>query len=212
MTDFMDEDWLDELVSIGQRLHFPAGQIFHHAGEAISKIYLVVSGTVEIWHTSSDGKEVWLGSCTPGDVLGSTALISDELSAFDWLALSNIGLIAVSPDNFLSLADKRPEMVNSLYGRLSDLLNETRKAFILAQTKNAKQRIFHELLRLSDVMGMEPNQRVIRPNPIITDIARRSNTTRETVSRTVSQLCKSGVLKREPGAMLLLEPTKLEQD
>lgn len=212
MIDFIDEDWLDELVAIGQRQHFPAGQIFHHAGETVSKLYLVVSGTVEIWHTSSDGKEVWLGNCVPGDLLGSTALISDELSAFDWLALSNIGLIAVSPDNFLSHADKRPAMVNSLYNRLSHLLNETRKAFILAQTKDAKGRIYHELLRLSEVIGVEPNQRVIRPNPIITDIARRANTTRETVSRTVSQLCKLGVLKREPGALLLLEPTHLEQD
>jgi len=212
MMDFIDEDWLDELVEIGQRQYFPADHIFHHAGEVVSKLYLVVSGTVEIWHTSSDGKEVWLGNCTPGDMLGSTALISDELSAFDWLALSNIGLISVTPDNFLSLADKRPAMVNSLYNRLSHVLNETRKSFILAQTKDAKGRIYHELLRLSEMIGLEPNKRVIRPNPIITDIARRANTTRETVSRTVSQLCKSGVLKREPGALLLLEPSQLEQD
>jgi CRP-like cAMP-binding protein len=80
---------------------------------------------------------------------------------------------------------------------------------IEAYTLSAKGRICAELSRLSRVIGKAPDTRIIRPNPVFVDLAQRVNSTRETVSRTVSDLQKKGILAREPGAIIIKNPTRL---
>ena len=53
---------------------------------------------------------------------------------------------------------------------------------------------------------------IIRPNPIFIELAERVNSTRETVSRTVSELQKKGILAREPGAIIINDPDRLRQN
>jgi len=82
--------------------------------------------------------------------------------------------------------------------------------YVEALTMSAKGRVCAELMRLSDPIGISPTKRIVRPNPVFVDLALRINSTRETVSRTVSALQKDGVVSREAGAMLIERPAALK--
>ena len=63
---------------------------------------------------------------------------------------------------------------------------------------------------MSNPIGVDPDRHIVRPNPVFVDLALRINSTRETVSRTVSELQKKGIVSREPGALVIQSPEKLK--
>lgn len=208
-TDIVDEPWFDSLLSQGRRVHHPAGQIFHHSGNAIPTLSVIVSGQVELWHISEAGQEVWLGTCQSGDVIGTSVLIPQIIGEFDMVALTNIALLTLTEASFTAFSEREPQFSDAVMRRMAGVINQSRLSLIRSQTLPATGRIKNELLRLSDPIGIDLDKRIIRPNPVFADLARRAGTTRETVSRTVNALCKTGVLDRQPGALVLMDTTKL---
>lgn len=73
---------------------------------------------------------------------------------------------------------------------------------------SAPGRIYAEILRMSE-RSPAGQTRIIRPIPSLTAIALRVNTTRETVSRTVSGLERRGLLRRQDNAFELVDPDHL---
>jgi DNA-binding MarR family transcriptional regulator len=73
---------------------------------------------------------------------------------------------------------------------------------------SAPGRIYAEILRMS-VPSPDSQRRLIQPVPSLTALAVRVNTTRETVSRTVSDLEKRGLLQRVNDSFELVDPDQL---
>lgn len=209
IKEIVDEPWFDSLLSQGRRVHHPVGQIFHHSGDALPTLSVIISGQVELWHNSETGQEVWLGTCHSGDVIGTSVLIPQIIGEFDMVALTNIAVLTLSAARFAAFSEHEPQFAEAVTQRMAGVINQSRLALIRSQTLPATGRIKNELLRLSDPIGIDPDKRIIRPNPVFADLARRAGTTRETVSRTVNALCKTGVLDRQPGALVLKDATKL---
>ena len=57
---------------------------------------------------------------------------------------------------------------------------------------------------------LDENTAEIIPSPTHLDIANRISTHREAVSREISDLTKSGILKRTDGKLIVLDVSKLE--
>jgi len=100
----------------------------------------------------------------------------------------------LAKENGLSLT-----LHNDLVIKLDHMTSRLIEAFSLS----AKGRVCAELSRLSRVIGILPERLIIRPSPVFVELAERVNSTRETVSRTVSELQKKGILKREAGALIM---------
>jgi CRP-like cAMP-binding protein len=90
---------------------------------------------------------------------------------------------------------------------LSKRLATMRRRMVEAAMLSATGRIAAELLRRS---AAGPD-RTIRPMPVFSDLATAVQSTRETVSRTVSQLEKRGVLLRVDGGLKVVAPHRLEE-
>ena len=69
-------------------------------------------------------------------------------------------------------------------------------------------RPYAEILRMSE-SSQAGRTRIIQPIPSLTAIALRVNTTRETVSRTISGLERRGMLRRRKNAFELVDPDHL---
>jgi CRP/FNR family cyclic AMP-dependent transcriptional regulator len=90
---------------------------------------------------------------------------------------------------------------------LSGRLTTMRRRMVEAAMLSATGRIAAELLRRAGTS----DDRTIRPMPVFSDLAVTVQSTRETVSRTVSQLEKRGVLKRVEGGLQVVAPHRLEE-
>lgn len=86
-------------------------------------------------------------------------------------------------------------------------IESLRRRMVEAALLSATGRIAAELLRQS--RGMP--ERTIRPMPVFSELAVQVQSTRETVSRTVSQWEKRGLVKRVEGGLQVVAPHRLEE-
>lgn len=90
---------------------------------------------------------------------------------------------------------------------LSLRLITMRRRMVEAAMLSATGRVAAELLRRA---GRDPD-RVIRPMPVFAELAITVQSTRETVSRTVSQWEKRGLVLRIEGGLQIVAPHRLEE-
>ena len=76
-------------------------------------------------------------------------------------------------------------------------------------TLSAINRVHAELLRLAVIDDDDDNMAIITPILTHSDIAARASTTRETVSRVLSNLARIRVLEREQKALKVLDVDRL---
>ena len=77
-------------------------------------------------------------------------------------------------------------------------------------TLGAFQRVYLELLRLSHADPDDPAALVIDPMPGQKDIAGQASTTRETVTRAISQLAADGIVERKKKRLRIVDRRRFD--
>jgi DNA-binding MarR family transcriptional regulator len=72
---------------------------------------------------------------------------------------------------------------------------------------SAVGRVHAELLRLA----RQSADLTIRPGPVLSDLALRVSTTRETASRAVNALERRGIIRRDADTLVVVAPHRLEE-
>jgi CRP-like cAMP-binding protein len=201
--------WYETVPNQTVNRQFKTGDVIALQGEESQKIGYILSGRAKAVAFSEKGEATWVGYFKAGDFFGHTALLSENASHFEIIAETNVETIFVTAGKMIVLLDEHESLSLEIAKDLALRLDQMTNRMIEAYTLSAKGRICAELSRLSRVIGKAPDTRIIRPNPVFVDLAQRVNSTRETVSRTVSDLQKKGILAREPGAIIIKNPTRL---
>jgi len=201
--------WFDSLTNQTTSQRFSAGSVIALQGEEASKIGYIVSGRAKAVSYSENGEATWVGYFNVNDFFGHTALLSENPPHFEIIAETDVDVLFVTTAKMNSLLAEHDTLGLDIAKDLARRLDQMTRRLIEAYTLSAKGRICAELSRLSRVIGKAPDTRIIRPNPVFVDLAERVNSTRETVSRTVSDLQKKGILAREPGAIIIKNPNRL---
>lgn len=217
MADFTQSDWYGALYK-----HSTAKTLL--AGEAISfeqnspsdgprsedVVGIILSGHAHALSYSENGEETWLGEHRPGQFIGLMPLLSHGHVKFDIRAEEDMVLRVISQARMRSLLSEHAALGTYIAQDFASRLDDALLSLIDTHTLSVKGRICIELLRLSVPIGLEPDKQIIRPSPVFVDLARRINSTRETVSRTVNELKRMGVISREPGALVIQNPQQLK--
>lgn len=205
---------MNDLESIflrsGRRTVFKKYDTVFFQGEAAEQVGLITNGRLEAKAYSVNGEETWLGQFKVGDLIGHVSLFSKSELRFNFICATPVTIIFMKSSTLTQLFNKDPILAQGVVQDLAIKLDTLTMRLIEAYTLSAKGRICAELIRMSARIGKEPDKAVIRPNPVFVDLALRVNSTRETVSRSISQLQKAGILSREPGAILIHNPEALK--
>lgn len=190
---------------------YDAGSVIALQGEPAEQIGYVMSGRAKAISFAKSGETTWVGYFQTGDFFGHTALLSKGSPPFEIVAETPVKVLFVSTKTMEQLLSEQTGLSLEIAKDLARRLDHMTHRLIEAFTLSARGRVCAELSRLSRVIGIAPDTRIIRPNPIFVDVAERVNSTRETVSRTVSELQKKGILAREPGAIIINHPERLKE-
>lgn len=188
---------------------YDAESVIALQGEDAQKIGYILSGRAKAVSFSENGEATWVGYFEAGDFFGHTTLLSENPPPFEIIAETDVKVLFVTATTMKELLSKQENLSLEIAKDLASRLDQMTHRLIEAFTLSAKGRICAELTRLSRVIGIAPDTRIIRPNPVFVELAERVNSTRETVSRTVSDLQKKGILAREPGAIIITHPDRL---
>ncbi|MDF1859182.1 MAG: cyclic nucleotide-binding domain-containing protein [Verrucomicrobiales bacterium] len=100
-------------------LHVKAGNTIIEEGAESNKMYVILEGSVEIWH---NGKA--LMSETEGDIFGELSLVDHELASASVVATSDTKLAAIDEKRFQFLVQQHPYFAISVMQKMSDRIRK----------------------------------------------------------------------------------------
>lgn len=203
MGNVTEKSWFELLSSHSVEVVHKPGESFSLQGDVLGTVGYVISGEANAISYSIDGDETWLGEFRPGEFIGLMSLFSPEISNFEIRVKSELVVRSLSHEKIRTLIRQDTSLCEAIAEDLARRLKTSVSDLINIHTLSIKGRICSELMRLSLPIGVDPDRHIIRPSPVFVDLARRLNSTRETVSRTVSELQKKGVISRHPGALIV---------
>jgi thioredoxin reductase (NADPH) len=126
MFPVLSEAEIDRIRRFGELRRFPAGELLFHAGEAVSGMYVILSGRVGIVPRDGLGQTVPVGAfaeligapleemteVVPGEVIAEIGQLSGraDLANYDARAVGDVEAIVVAPESLRSLLVAEAEL------------------------------------------------------------------------------------------------------
>jgi CRP-like cAMP-binding protein len=195
------------LQAIARRLvlqRHAAGSTVFAQNDDTHDVYLVLSGHLRVTSYSKNGREWVMHDLHPGDIVGELAAIDGGPRSSTLVAVTDAQLGRLEPGAFRTLMEEHPAFAMAVTIQLVELLRKLQLRMQLWMAP-VPTRICAELLRLASFNRVGDNSARLAPAPRHLDIANRVNTHREAVSRTISELQRLKVLRRDQDALLVLD-------
>jgi CRP/FNR family nitrogen fixation transcriptional regulator len=170
-------------------------------GEPAEYLYRVVSGAVRISKLLSDGRRQIGAFYMPGSIFG---LEAEDEHHFSAEAVVDCIILVVKRSAFLAEAARDGAMLTELWTETMMHLQRAQDHMLLLGRKNAQERIAAFLL---DMAGRLPQQGAVELPMSRQDIADYLGLTIETVSRTLTQMERDGIISIPVSRRILLTDT-----
>ena len=185
--------------------------------DSVQALYLIATGSVQVYMTGVDGRETILSFLERGDFFGEMSLIDGEPRSASVRTTTDATLLVIHRDSFLSLIRKSPEIAMGLLSELCKRLRKANKQIGSLSTMSVSGRVAGTLLNLMQERGMRIRTdngnmvTVIHNRPTQQQLADMSGTTRETVSRICSLLVKTNAIAMTGKDIVIFDEDALQE-
>ena len=184
---------------------------------SMKALYLIASGTVQVYMTGVDGRETILSFLERGDFFGEMSLIDGEPRSASVRTVTDAQLMIIHREPFLTLIRQTPEIAMSILSEMSKRLRKANKQIGSLSTMSVSGRVAGTLLNLMEERGMRIHTdngqmvTVIHNRPTQQQLADMSGTTRETVSRICSLLVKANAIAMTGKDIVIFDESALQE-
>jgi CRP-like cAMP-binding protein len=198
---------LQALAASASSRSFTRGAIVATEGSPAPAVVLVARGRLRAVRRAASGREITVEIFRPGDLLADAALTPEAPLANDWEAAETISLLMIPRAALLAYVRAVPEVAVALSAQLLGRVERAKELAVALALSDVEARVVAALVGLGRQDGADgPEGLLIRQRPTQQEIANQIGACRETVSRTVSDLVKRGLLTPR-GRSLLLAPS-----
>ena len=200
---------LPELELLGRtavRLRKAPGSVLVSEGQAPDGLYIVLRGRVNLLRAADGGRDLILAALGPGEVFGEACAFPGVPMSTTAVAAVQSELLRVSPDALVDHLRREPETVLRLMRLQGDKLREVEAVASGLALCDVEERLRRTLARLARRQGRRGPASVgwiLAPVPTQSELARMVGSCRETVSRTLSAMARSGLVSASGRRMLL---------
>jgi CRP/FNR family cyclic AMP-dependent transcriptional regulator len=174
-------------------------------GERASEVFLLLAGEAHALFAAANGQEMRLHVHQPGDLFGEAGVLTGEAAGESVVAVCDSATAAFGSGDFVLLVETHACIGLALSRRLIARQAAMTRRLTEQSILSATGRICAELAR----QGRAGNGR-IAPVPVLSDLARELQTTRETVSRTLGDLKRRGIIRQDGDALVLVAARMLD--
>jgi CRP/FNR family cyclic AMP-dependent transcriptional regulator len=206
----VSDERLADLASRTRWQIHAAGETVMDVGDTTNEVFIVAAGAVRVVFRTAFGYESVLNDLGVGDFFGELAAIDNGQRSANVTALLNTRLCVIPGAAFMDFVLSSPEVGHRLLRWLSGWLRSKDERLIEFGALTVRQRLIAELLRLS--RSRAGGERVISPPPAQHILAARVGTRRESVSREMAEMTRSGLLTVERGGIVLHRPEHLRAE
>ncbi len=176
-------------------------------GEKAAAAYLLTQGRAHALLYSFEGHLVLLYEYRPGDLFGALGELDPAPEEAEIVAIEAARSFILKSRDLVQLAETYGAIGLALSRLLLRQLRRATSRIYERAAVSAVGRVHAEILRLARA---SPNL-VIKPAPVLSELAVRVSTTRETASRAVSALDRRGIIRRDSNSLTVIAPQRLEE-
>ncbi len=189
----LTQDELQKLLKDISIENFRKNQTILYEENTSEFMYIILEGSVKAVQRTEEGKEMVLAIHRAGDFFGEMSLIDNQTTPATVVAKEDSTIALVSKDIFYTSIVKQNKVLEKLLRILCSRLRESWKTVQMLSFNNAAQRIKCLLLMLSGKYGKKTGDRITLTIKLThQDLAEMTGMARETVTRVIDELQKSG--------------------
>ncbi len=202
---------LKSLNDVSHKSTLPAGAILFVEGQSPRGMFILCSGKVNLSTTSREGKILILKTAGAGEALGLSAAISGKGYESTAEAETPCLLNFVDRKHFLELMASHSDVGMHTAQCLSrDFQSAYRDIHDLVLTRSSAGKLARLLLSHSPTQGMEAAETRIHSSMTHEEMAQRIGSSRETVTRLLSDLKKKQLIRLDGPTLVIRDRTALE--
>ena len=197
----------DSVFARGTVRAWPSQSVIVREGEKAAAAYLLTQGRAHALLYSVEGQVVLLFEYRPGDLFGALGELDPAPEEAEIVAVEAARSFILRNRDLIALAECYGAVGLALARLLLRQLRRATSRMFERAAVSAIGRVYKEILRLARA---SPDL-VIRPAPVLSELAVRVSTTRETASRAVSALERRGIIRRDADSLTVVAPQRLEE-
>jgi CRP-like cAMP-binding protein len=180
------------------------GTLIFSPHQPFRALFLLKKGKIRLYRANEDGKQLTVDLLGDGNIFGETSTFSFNDDQVYAEAMSDIYLCVIGKKEFESLIEKNPKLAVKFIEILSARLKETYEMSEHIALRSVRYRVMSLLLKLSEKFGRRKKDwQTIDIKVTHHDLATMIGATRETVSATMSQLKKEGMIHKSPFSLMI---------
>ena len=184
--------------------------IVHEEDDDHQTFFIIVSGSVHVTVLSSEGKQAILATLRSGEFFGEMAVLDGEPRSASVIAAEPCRLLMLYRRPFFEILQKYPKITIAMLIEMSHRLRRSNRHINTLSMMSVYGRVADVLLQLAKEGGRKIGSMiVIDKRPTHQVIAEMAGTSRETVSRVLSQLQKKRYLTIDRKRLVILNEAKL---
>lgn len=176
-------------------LHLQPGKQVLQTEEPSSDVFFITKGTVTVNNFSTAGREITYATINEGGFFGEFSAVDGAPRSANVVTQSEAVIARLNSSMFRAILLDHPKVALRLCEHLVAKNRELTSRVYEFSAFSVPHRIQLEILRLCERGQTEDNRCVISPAPTHYEIATRTSTHREAVSRELSQLAQQGILE-----------------
>lgn len=187
----------EELEAIGQRRQYRKNTVIITEGDETDSLYILLSGRVNAVRSDNSGRQLVIGRFQPYDCFGEMSFLDGNPRSATIVTNSPCEVMVIPRKRFLTLVSDRPEMTwDVIFYLLSKLRQSTQQINNLAFL-DVYGRLAHFLTENQDQDG------VVAEKLTHQEIADIIGSSRETISRMLSELKEGGFIAKQQGRIVI---------
>lgn len=186
------------LMELGKMQRFMRGDFVFRAGESSQQVFLLLSGRIKIYQSSSVGKEAILWFCFAGELFGLAEAARHGERMVSARACDVSEVLGIRQEQFAAFLETHPRTSLIVVQVLACRLRMLSDVVINLISDDVRTRILKMALQLGSRCGL-PSPLGLCLDIALThqEIADMIGTTRQTVTVTLNQLEREGLLKTD---------------
>lgn len=177
------------------RRYEPREAIIDHL-DSSDEVFFLLTGNARVTIRSAEGKAVSFRELGPGGMFGEYAAIDGRARSANVEAREGCLVVSMPGPAFRELLETEPKVAKFLLEHFVKEIRELTTRVYEFSTLAVRYRIQAELLRLARLSAPEGKIARIVPAPTHAEIASRTSTHREAVTRELNRLAKMGILEQ----------------
>lgn len=188
-------DILDILSDNKKYLHFQKGERLLIEGQHGGGIYFIRSGIAKLEVNGKNGRPLILRLAGPGSIFGHRIRSNNEEQPITVEAVEDLYVCHVNTSVYDQLVSKSPELHKNMMDSLLDEIRQVEQHAVRLTHLSVKERVAGTLVHIAILYQYKPGGNGIRVHLERRDLADLSGTTREQVSRMLTELQHTGYIK-----------------